>query len=222
MRLLKKVASCLPPALQAELKRIHYGRQIRRASFRTSEPEFEILPRLVRPGDWVIDIGANVGHYTMRLSELVGSHGRVIALEPVPATFALLAANVQLFPFANVTLMNVAASNSLGVIGMSIPRHSSGLTNYYQAYLSSEGKTAVSVLMMPLDSLRIAKRVGLVKIDAEGHELFVLRGMDDLLREHHPTLIVETDSREVVDTLVSLGYRAERLADSPNLLFVAN
>lgn len=47
------------------------------------------------PGDWALDIGANVGHYTKRMSDLAGPEGRVIAFEPVPDTFAVLCANAQ-------------------------------------------------------------------------------------------------------------------------------
>ena len=72
MTLLKRVAAHLPARWQTELKRVHFGRQITQGNFFTSEPEYKLLPELISPGDWVIDIGANVGHYTKRLSELVG------------------------------------------------------------------------------------------------------------------------------------------------------
>ena len=56
---------------------------IRRGRFRPNDPEYEQLPLFVKPGDWVIDIGANVGYYTWRLAHLVGQHGRVLAIEPM-------------------------------------------------------------------------------------------------------------------------------------------
>lgn len=90
--LLKRVAAGLPPLWQQELKRIHFRREIRRHTFASTEPEFRLLDSMISAGDWVMDIGANVGHYTKRLSDLVGPRGRVIAVEPVPDTFALLAA----------------------------------------------------------------------------------------------------------------------------------
>src|SRR5690606_41619503 len=64
---------------QTELKRIHFSRQIKKGNFVTDEPEYKVLPNFIRKGDWVIDIGANVGHYTIQFSELVGKEGRVIA-----------------------------------------------------------------------------------------------------------------------------------------------
>jgi FkbM family methyltransferase len=219
LTLIKRLIARLPEQWQTSLKRIHYGLQIRRGSFQTTEPEYPLLPQFVGDGDWAIDIGANVGHYTKRLSELVGIEGRVIAFEPVPTTFGLLSSNVQLFAQKNVTLVNAATSNELGVVGMSIPRFSTGLKDYYDAHISPSSEAALSVLTLPVDSMGINRRVALVKIDAEGHELFVLKGMTNLLKTYHPVLIVETNSNEVVSLLASLGYVANRLPNSPNIIF---
>ena len=219
MPLLKRIAARLPERWQTELKQLYFGRQILKGTFVTNEPEFKILHRLINPGDWVVDIGANIGHYTKRFSELVGAHGRVVAFEPVPTTFSLLSANVQLFKHANVTLINAAASDKLDVDGMCIPRFSTGLTNYYEAHLSSAKESELCVLTLSLDSLCLNQRIALIKIDSEGHESFVLAGMQRLMKKHHPVIIVETGSRDVIDNLKLLGYAVERLQNSPNLLF---
>ena len=129
--MLKRIAARLPSRWQTELKRIHFARQINRGAFVTDEPEYEVLDRYVKRGDWVIDIGANVGHYTKRFSELVGPQGRIIAFEPVPTTFSILAANVELFACSNVSLINAAVSDHVDVVGMEIPTFSAGLANYY-------------------------------------------------------------------------------------------
>ena len=222
MPLLKQIAARLPNRWQTELKRIYFGRQIGKGIFTTEEPEYKILPQLINPGDWVIDIGANVGHYTKRFSELVGERGRVLAFEPVPTTFSLLSANVELFTYPNVTLINAAVSNKLDVVGMSIPKFSSGLTNYYQAQLSSAPDSELFVVTISLDSLCINQRIALVKIDTEGHESFVLPGMQQLIENHHPILIIETESKEVIDRLATFGYISEKLHNSPNVLFKPN
>ena len=219
MTLLKKLASQLPSRWQTELKRIHFGRQIRKNSFVTDEPEYKLLHNLISPGDWVVDIGANVGHYTKRFSELVGTHGRVIAFEPVPTTFSLLSANTQLFKHPNVTLINAAVSEKLDIVGMSMPEFSTGLSNYYEAHISSAKDSALSVLTLSIDSININQRITLVKIDAEGHEAFVLAGMQKLIEKYHPILIVENPSKEISENLISLGYNSEALPNSPNILF---
>lgn len=221
MKLLKRIAATLPPLWQNELKRIYFRRQIRRDSFVTPEPEYAILSTLITAGDWVIDVGANVGHYTKRFSDLVGPTGRVIAFEPVPETFALLAANLQVLPKANVTLINAAVSDKTSLVGMSIPAFDTGLRNFYQAHLSDSPDSGLQVLTLCVDSLNITHKITLIKIDAEGHEAGVLRGMHQILLRDKPTLIVETGSIEIEDSLEKIGYTHERLDGSPNVLFRA-
>ena len=216
---LKKVASKLPVAWQLDLKRWYFRGQIRRNNFVTSEPEFAILDTLIKPGDWTIDVGANIGHYTKRLSDLCGADGRVLAFEPIPETFALLASNVTLFTNANVTLLNFAASSRMSAAGMEIPSFDIGLKNYYEASISASG-AGMQVLTLKIDSLEIERKISLVKIDVEEHEAQVLEGMAKLLERDHPTLIVETGSNDVIQMLESrYVYRSERLPDSPNVLF---
>jgi FkbM family methyltransferase len=218
-RALKAIAARLSTRWQQELKRIHFGFQLRRRRFDTSEPEYALLPSLVSPGDWVLDIGANIGHYATRLSELVGPAGRVIAFEPLPETFELLAALVALMPARNVTLMNVAASDATRLAGMEVPNSDTGLANYYLAHLSSGPAAGLNVLCLPVDALAIPHPVRLAKIDAEGHELAVLKGMERLLRRDAPTLIVEDNSEDVGAFLDDLGYGARKLEGSSNRIF---
>jgi len=216
--LLKRLASGLPLLWQQELKRLKHRHEIRRQKFKSYEPEFVILASMISAGDWVIDVGANVGHYTNRFSDLVGSQGRVIAVEPVPETFELLSANVLLFEHSNVTLLNMAASDQPGIAGMQMSRFETGLNNYYQAKLS-KGKADLHVLTVTLDALAFPHPIKLMKIDAEGHDPAVLRGAEALLVRDHPILIVETGSSDVVEYLRRFGYTSEKLPGSPNTLF---
>ena len=212
---LKRLAARLPHPIQQELKRLRYHWQIRRHTFVPPEPEFQFVDSVVGAGDWVIDVGANVGHYAKRFSDLVGAEGRVIAIEPVPETFALLAANVALFPLRNVTLLNVAASNQATVLGIRIPNFETGLANYYQASVTS-GQSSLQVMTLALDSLAVPHPIKLVKVDAEGHDPLVLQGIDGILRRDHPGLIVETTSAVALEHLEALGYKSEKLPGSPN------
>src|SRR5262245_2881286 len=213
--MLKQVAARFPALWQQELKRHYYAWQIRRGRFRTHEREFDRLDEFVSPGDWAIDVGANVGHYTAKLSRLVGPEGRVLALEPVPKTFELLTQNARHFHFENVTLLNLAASDRAALLGMEVPDVQCG------AYLAhvTEKATGLNILSMPLDSFTLPQRVRLVKIDAEGHELSVLRGMTGLLERDRPALIVEVSSGESARFLTDRGYEMEKMAGSPNYIF---
>ena len=187
---LKRFVSNFPILYQQELKRIYFRWQIRTGTFKSHEQEFDRLDEWVRAGDWVLDIGANVGHYSARLSGLVGVDGRVFAFEPILRTFELLSANMAQCPFQNITLLNVAVSESTCLAEMSIPRFETGLENYYEARLT-RGETGIPIVCLSIDCLNIPKSIRLAKIDVEGHELSVLRGMEKLIRRDQPVLIVE-------------------------------
>ena len=213
--LLKRVAAHFPVSVQHELRRHYYAWLIKRGRFRTEEQEFRLLESFVSPGDWVIDVGANVGHYTGKLSRLVGPDGRVLAFEPVPRTFELLTANARQFPHANVTLMNVAISDKPATASLDVPAGQSGA---YWAHLTDRD-TGLKALCLPLDSIHLPRPVRLAKIDAEGHELAVLRGMTELLHRDRPTLIIEVSSDVSAAFLRLRGYSMVKLPGSPNCIF---
>jgi FkbM family methyltransferase len=234
-RLLKRAVSYLPFHYQQELKRLHFGRQIRRGSFRTREKEYDLLDRWVHAGDWVLDVGANIGHYTARLSSLVGPEGRIIAFEPVPASFEILAANLARLPLQNVSLLNVAASSEAAEKTMVIPQLDTGLDNYYEAALDWDGQGAaaaaterragrssasmVPVLCLTIDAFHFPAPIAFVKIDTECHERPVLDGMRRLLERDRPVLMIEANTPDVRPFLEMLGYRATGLPGSANLIY---
>ena len=215
---LKICAAKLPKKFQQSLKRRYFASQIRRRVFRTDEPEFDLSSEIISDGDWVLDIGANIGHYTVRFSHLVGANGRVIAFEPVPDTFEILSSNVSFCDAQNVTLINAAASNSTQVVGIEIPKLDSGLDNFYMAHLSTT-ENDLTVLCIKVDSLELSNKISLVKIDAEGHDFLVLKGMKELLRRDRPVVFIEESSAEIVEFLRELGYSMQKLTNSPNTVF---
>jgi FkbM family methyltransferase len=219
MSLLKRLAAALPLGAQLALKHYYCRFLMSAGRFGADEPEYDLLGSVVRPGDWVLDIGANIGQYTYRLSDLVGPSGRVFALEPLPQTFGLLVANARRFPHPNVTLLAVAASDQNRISDMAVPRFDSGLPNYYRAQLTASGSAGTPVFCMRLDRTLFPKPVSLVKIDAEGHDHAVVRGMTSLLARDHPLVIVEDDSTALAESMLSLGYVKVFLPGSPNRIY---
>ena len=220
---LKRLAGRFPERWQQSAKRLHFARQIRRGIFHSDEPEYHFLDGMCSPGDWVIDVGANVGHYTLKMSELVKSEGRVFAIEPVPFTFELLAANCALCRYKNVTLLNAAASSSTGVVRMEVPEwEESGRLNYYEARIAPEStaKNYADVFTLRIDALDLPQRVNFIKIDAEGHELAVVEGMAGLIERDDPVLVVEGTKANAF--LESLGYTSEHRSGSPNYIWRRN
>lgn len=221
---LKRLAARLPARYQQELKRLHFGRMIRRGSFLSAEDhdhEYGRLQEWVGAGDWVIDAGANVGNYSGRLSQLVGPSGRVFSFEPVSETFELLTANMARLPLRNVSLFNAAVSEHPGVRGMTMPIGDGELENPYMAHLA-EGSGDFAVMCMTVDSLQLPRQVAFVKIDVEGHELSALRGMHDLLERDHPVLVIEGRDDAVATYLAALGYTFTQQDRSPNRVFIVS
>lgn len=217
-KIAKRISAVMSNRVQQELKRRYYAYNIYRKRFVSDEPEYNNLDVLISKGDWVLDIGANIGHYTLKFSNIVGNKGRVFALEPVPDTFELLSANVQLFQYKNVTLLNVAASDQSNLVSMDIPLLNTGLRNYYMASISDK-ETGLDVFCMSIDSLPLFHPIRLIKIDVEGNELLVLYGMNKLLIRDKPILIIETNSQQVMELLKELGYTIEKYPNSPNYVF---
>ena len=172
------------------------------------EAEVEPIKCFVRPGDSVIDLGANIGWYTAVLSRLVGEHGKVYAVEPIPGTFTLLLSVIKKLGLINVVPFNCAVSNSDGFAVMEIPKHEYGGENYYMARIvsgkpSEPSSDKLEVPLRSLDSLfpgQLSDGVTFVKCDVEGHELTVLKGASRFFERVKPAMMIEvTGTAEMQD-----------------------
>ena len=220
MNFFRSILARMPESTQINIKQRYYRYLIRNNKFIAPEPEFYELHKFIQEGDWVIDIGANIGYYTNRLSELVGRLGRVIAFEPVPTTFINLAENSLYFRYKNTTLINAACSNDTASCSISIPTHKNGSRNYYQARIVADDNAAdITALTIPVDHLGLKHRISLIKIDAEGHEPSIVAGLNNILERDMPILIIETVTDDVYEQLMRLGYEDNSYQNSPNKLF---
>lgn len=140
--------------------------------------ERRLFERTIRPGQVVVDVGANQGILTLLFSRLVGESGRVLALEPEPLLFESLERSCRANGVANVTRLRVAAGEgrTTGVLHRS--RFNSGDNRLTDSVLAD---SAVGVEIAPLDELLPDGRVDFVKIDVQGYEMKVLRGMEGIL-----------------------------------------
>jgi FkbM family methyltransferase len=218
--MIRRIASLLPTEVIQELRRLRFLSRAKRGNFHPNEPEANILSSFVSPGDWVIDIGANVGQYSLLLSGLVGQSGRVLAFEPIlnsASTLASVAARYS--QWQNISVLNLAVSDKTGMLFFDVPVDGTGLQNYERAQVKSCGATAV--LGISIDSLNLPRRISLAKIDAEGHENEILAGMRRTIERDLPTLIVEDNGEPTPGFLVDLGYLPERKHKSPNIIFAS-
>ncbi|WP_109156055.1 MULTISPECIES: FkbM family methyltransferase [unclassified Azospirillum] len=193
----------------------------------TCEPPVQqCLADCLKSGDVFLDIGANIGFFSIIAARLVGIRGRVVAVEPVLANVSCIQENARVNGLGNVTVLPVAAGACNGTGTLHLTAHSGGAT------LSSDDlppdvtdKTEVPVLSIDglIDSGRIAVPA-MVKIDVEGTELAVLDGMRRTLDSHHPMIVFEVDDERpaaaeakyaaLAARLAQHGYRVERLERS--------
>lgn len=182
----------------------------------TSEPELqEVFARYVRPGSVVYDVGANVGFYTVLAARLAGLTGRVVAFEPFPATAEAARHNARLNGFAHVTVVESAVADAPGEEWLATG--TGPVTSRLTPDRSLAGRL---VPVTSLDAFLASSDEpppDFVKVDVEGAEERVLRGMRETLRRHRPLVLCEvhyavTDfAGFVTRELGPLGYVATRL-----------
>lgn len=186
-------ARVLGDDLLFDLRRYRQGWRLRRGKYDTQVPERSLLAQYIPEGAVVLDIGANIGVYTRLISRFIGPQGCVHAFEPIPRTYMMLVHNVSKFDFPNVITYHAAVTERSGVAEMILPPK--GLLSIYQAHLRYDayepGRT-MRVQAMALDDIAdTLPRLDFVKCDAEGAELFILRGGEQLLTRWRPALLLE-------------------------------
>jgi FkbM family methyltransferase len=173
--------------------------------------EAAFLARIVKPGNHVVEAGANIGAHTIALAKAVGSHGKVYAFEPQRACYSLLQAQIALNQTHQVRAYNEGLGQSLERLWLPFIDYSKP-NNFGGASLSrDQSQQGEPIDVTTLDSRLPDVPVSLIKIDVEGMEEDVIRGGSNLIRKHRPFLYVENDrtekSRSLVALIMELGYR---------------
>jgi FkbM family methyltransferase len=183
--------------------------------FQAYEPiEAYLFRVLLRPGMTVIDLGANVGQYTLLAARAVGTAGRVHAFEPIPANFEHLTSHVRANGFSDRVILNRSAAWSHAEV-LNLCLHPQDAVDNKTNYMVGPHADPADVLRaqaIALDHYAATcglKRVDFIKMDIEGAELFALRGMTKLLMAHRPMLLLEVNRY----TCESAGYAPKALSD---------
>lgn len=183
----------------------------------------------VKPGDFVIDIGANEGDTSVPMAIAAGKEGLTLALEPNPHVFKVLQENAKLNPtLTNIVPLNFAATaydgeftfgsgdpsyGNGGIVGFT---HNDARNVRYQFQVT--GKNLEDFIRKNYaDKL---PRLSLIKMDTEGYDKEVLKTLTGIIREFRPTLITEcfgpstaAEKKELYDLVTGLGYEVYRLKD---------
>ena len=151
------------------------------------------LPRLIKPGDTVVDIGANFGGYTLRLSRLVGPNGTVLAFEPILGVFNQL--RLRTFGTPNIRIFNLALSNAArDNLTLYIPllEHAAPEPALASIEQLPEPCQKIPIKTETLDALTTQlKSLAFMKIDVEGHEAACLEGARETIERLRPVIQFE-------------------------------
>lgn len=153
--------------------------------------ETDLVRKIIKPGDVVVDVGANIGYFTLIFAQLVGIEGKVLAFEPDEKLFQILTANIQNNGYQNVALFNQGLSDQNSEAFLYLDEFNN-LDN--RIYASSSTAAKVEIKLVRLDDLiaDYAPEVDLIKIDIQGAETFAFIGMRDCLR-NSPNLKIITE-----------------------------
>lgn len=173
------------------------------------------LRRCLQPGAVFYDIGANLGFFSLVAAACVGPHGRVYAFEPVPANAATLRRNAALNGFANITVLERAASSTSGTARLQLVADLSW-SMLDRNWRHPQTRSVIDVEAVSIDDLVAASDASppdVVKLDVEGWELDVIAGMRATIARHKPTIICELHgtASEFFALVRAAGYSAEVL-----------
>lgn len=145
-----------------------------------SSLEVELYRDRVKPGMTVLEIGANVGFYTLLFSGLAGEKGKVLAFEPDPENFRLLSKSAAGHGAANITCLQAAVAEKGGALKLFISEENRG---DHRVYDSGEGRGSVDVKAVSIDgTLGREARADFIKMDIQGAEYRALLGMEKTIK----------------------------------------
>jgi FkbM family methyltransferase len=159
-----------------------------------SESEVAMMRNFLREGSIAIDVGANIGDLTLPLSQMVGSSGRVYAIESHPQNYQVLCGNLALNGIANTKAMNVFIANSANT--------DTGGAWGKSAYTGETWAPQFSTI----DALDL-QGCDLIKVDVDGKELEVLQSGQMQIERFRPVLYFENDVRDASPLLLDFAMR---------------
>ena len=179
--------------------------------------ETKIVKKEIKKGDVVLDIGANIGYYTLIFAKLVGEEGKVFAFEPDPTNFSLLKKNVEMNSYKNVVLIQKAVSNKTGKARLYLSEDNMG---DHRIYDSHDGRKFIEIETISLDDYfkDYNGKIDFIKMDIQGAEGGAIQGMFNLLKKNNNVKIITEfwplglkrfgmDPEEYLKVLIEFGFK---------------
>jgi FkbM family methyltransferase len=177
-----------------------------------------LAAKFIKPGDDVIDVGANRGMFSLVASHLVGPTGRVLSFEPNPQVIEIFKSDMAINNISNVTLYEFGLSDRQESLTLTIPRVNSGGASFGQSE-----DTEVDKMVLPVkigDEILCAVKPSFIKMDIEGFEMHALRGLKQTIELHKPVILMEVGNAlesagssvsELFEFMRNLDYAVKRL-----------
>ncbi|HVB81632.1 MAG TPA: FkbM family methyltransferase [Candidatus Binataceae bacterium] len=178
--------------------------------------ESVVLARAIHQGDTFLDIGANHGSFSLLARDRVGESGSVIAFEPQPRLAMLLQRSFEANGFSNCVVHNLALHERTGTMELFIPATGSGSAGLYERFSATGAYQRATVEVAPFDQAvewqRLPGKI-FMKIDAEGSELAIIAGAEQMLRQRRPEILLELNPTSATAAGYSVRELLERLFD---------
>jgi FkbM family methyltransferase len=188
--------------------------------------ETDYLIKTLKKGDIFVDIGTNIGLFSLLASKIVGDEGKVLCFEPAPLTFSRLQENISLNDFRNIDARNIGLSIEKAELTFYVSNNGYDAWN---SFAQSQDNKLESSIQVPVSTLDFElkdidkSKIKLVKIDVEGWEKFVLYGGKDFLVNYKPIVMVEFTEEntfnagypvyEIYDIMQGFGYEWYRISN---------
>jgi FkbM family methyltransferase len=163
--------------------------------------ETQLILKQAKVGDVVVDVGANIGYYTVLLADKVGKNGKVYAFEPDKTNFEILVKNIKENNLKNVVPVNAAVGRKEGKLKLHKSKDNLGDHKLYETHppcghspLKKGGQNGLDkelVKIIKLDDYLADIKVNLIKIDTQGWEPEVIGGAKELIKKNKPVIFLE-------------------------------
>jgi len=196
------------------------------AIYKTHEPlATKLLKNLLREGMTVVDVGANIGYYVLVESQIVGSKGKIIAIEPQQENVKFLRLNVEKNHLQNVRIIEAAIGDSCRQEKLYVNKRASNIHSLvpFHNNESQDEWDVQEVKVYSIDALteELNSPIDFIRMDIEGYELNVIKGMGKTLKRHRSSLMIElhydmlgrSGVIELLNILKQNEYRVKYISD---------
>lgn len=187
---------------------------------RKFEPdETSIFNLIIKPGDTCLDVGGNIGYYSLNFAKACEVDGKVYTFEPVERNILVIKLSILLNKFSNIEVVSAAVSDADGEVSLIVPEGDSAYA-YIAQSMDANSSCVNSITLDNFVDIKNIKKVAVLKVDVEGAEMKVLTGASKLLSDQAkcPNVVMvelanyflnrfQSSVGQVVDYMASFGYK---------------